>query len=325
MSQAMSTSRRQLLGLSAAMLAAAPLAAPLAATRPARAGAVLRIAYLKSTSDLALAKAHGSLEAALAPMGVTVTWAGPFPAAAPALEALNANAVDLTVGSSTAFVTARAAGVPLVLFGYQRLAPQGEALLVAANSPLRLLGDLRGKAVAVNRGGTGEYILARGLQRAGIPLSAVKRVYLGPVDAKAAFARGDVDAWAIWDPFLSIAVSSGEARVLANGGDCASENAVAYFVRQDYLAANRPVVATVLDVLMRENAWGAAHQDEAGDIWTKELGLPASLGPRLGRNNTPPLGPVSAAQAEEVERIADWFAETGIIPNRPELAGFMGF
>ena len=301
-----------------ALTGLAALAAP-----HVRAQSVVRIAYLKSTSDLALAKAHGSLEQRLAPMGVSVVWAGPFAAAAPALEALNANAVDLTVGSSTAFVTARAAGVPLVLFGYQRMASGGEALLVKTDSPLKTLADLRGRSVAVNRGGTGEYILARGLQKAGIPLAGVKRIYLNPMDAKAAFARGDVDAWAIWDPFIAIAVESGEARVLADGDECASENAVTYFVRQDYLAANRPVVQAVYDVLVAENRWGAAHQDAAGALWAKELGLPPSLAPRLGRNNTPPLLRVGAAQVAEVARIADWFAANGIVPQRPDLAGYL--
>ncbi|MDR3524579.1 MAG: aliphatic sulfonate ABC transporter substrate-binding protein [Acetobacteraceae bacterium] len=296
--------------------------AALASSR-VRAQSVLRIAYLKSTSDLALAKAHGSLEQRLAPMGVSVVWAGPFAAAAPALEALNADAVDLTVGSSTAFVTARAAGVPLVLFGYQRMASGGEALLVKTGSPLKTLADLRGRSVAVNRGGTGEYILARGLLKAGIPLAEVKRVYLNPMDAKAAFARGDVDAWAIWDPFIAIAVESGEARVLADGDACASENAVTYFVRQDYLAANRPVVRAVYDVLSAENRWGAAHQDAAGALWAQELGLPPALAPRLGRNNTPPLTRVGTAQMAEVARIADWFAANGIVPQRPDLGGFL--
>lgn len=299
-------------------------ALPALAAQPARAeGRSLRIAYLKSTSDLALARAHASLEAALTPMGVAVSWAGPFAAAAPALEALNAGAVDLTVGSSTAFVTARAAGVRLTLFGYQRLSPQGEALLVKADSRLQTLADLRGRSIAVNRGGTGEYILARALQTSGIPLDAVKRVYLGPVDARAAFANGAVDAWAIWDPFLSMEIESGEARVLADGGDCASENAVAYLVAQDYLQSNRDIVARVLQVLIAENQWGTAHPDEAGAIWCRDMGLPASLAPRLGRNNTPPLGPVGPAQIAEITRIAAWFAQTGIIPAIPALDEFL--
>ena len=132
-----------------------------------------------------------------------------------------------------------------------------------------------------------------------------------------------MDAWAIWDPFLSIAVESGEARVLADGGDCGSENAVTYFVREDYFAANRAVVRATYDVLVSENRWGAAHRDEAGALWAKELGLPPSLAPRLGRNNTPPLVPVQAAQKAEVARIADWFAANGIVPSRPEIDRYL--
>jgi sulfonate transport system substrate-binding protein len=284
---------------------------------------VLRIAYLKSTSDLALAKAHGSLERALAPLGARVEWAGPFGAAAPAIEALNAGAVDLTVGSSTAFITARAAGVALALFAYQRLSPAGEAILVAQDSPLHSVRDLVGRKVAVNRGGTGEYILVRALTRAGVPLDQVQRVYLGPMDANAAFAQGAVDAWVIWDPFIAIAVTSGGARVLADGAACGSENAVAYFVTPSFLQAHRPVVKEVLSVLSAENAWGRAHQDEAGAIWAHELELPPALGHRLGQNNTPPIGPVGAAQAREVEHIADWYVENRIIPQRPEIGPYL--
>ena len=67
----------------------------------------LRIGYLKSTTDLTLAKARRSLDKALDPLGVTITWAGPFPASAQAVEALNNGAVDMTGGSSTSFITLR--------------------------------------------------------------------------------------------------------------------------------------------------------------------------------------------------------------------------
>lgn len=284
---------------------------------------VLRIAYLKAPNDLAIAKAHGSLERTLLGLGVKVEWAGPFAAAAPAVEALNAGAVDMTVGSSTSFITSRAAGVDLVMFGYQRMSPAAEAIVVSAASPIGTVADLVGRSVAVNRGGTGEYILVRALTQAGIPLDRVKRVYLGPVDANAAFSSGAVDAWAIWDPFLSIALETGAARVLADGAQSGSENAVAYFVSGAYLAANRPVIDQVLAVLERENAWARANMAEAGAIWAREMGLSALLAARLGANNTPPVGAVGPLAASQVERIADWYAQNGIVPARPAIAPFL--
>ncbi len=307
------TRRRLVAGLLAAAVSTAARAQP---------NDRLRIAYLKATNDLALAKVHGSLEQALTPLGLRVEWAGPFAAAAPAAEALNAGAVDLTVGSSISFVTSRAAGVPMALFAWQRLSAAGEAILVPAGSPLRKLADLAGRSVAVNRGGTGEYLLVRALAQAGLAADQVRRVYLGPADANAAFASGAVDAWAIWDPFLSIALDQG-ARVLADGAACGSENAVAYFVSSAFLAANRPAVQAVLSVLEAENAWAAAHVPQAGAIWTQELGLPAALGARLGQNNTPPIGPVGAEQRLQIERIADWAMENRIIPTRPEITPYL--
>lgn len=313
--------RRQAL---AAVMGAVALTgqAALARSAQAQSSKVLRIAYLKAPNDLTTAKAHGSLERALQALGVRVEWAGPFAAAAPAVEALNAGAVDITVGSSTSFITSRAAGVDLVMFGYQRMLPSAEAILVPAASPIKTVADLAGRSVAVNRGGTGEYILVRALTQAGIPLDRVRRIYLGPMDANAAFSSGAVDAWAIWDPFVSIALENG-ARVLADGAQSGSENAVAYFVSTKYLAADRPVIDSVLAVLERENGWARANVAEAGAIWAREMGLPASLANRLGANNTPPVGAVDDLAGLQVERIADWYAQNGIVPTRPEIKAYL--
>jgi sulfonate transport system substrate-binding protein len=297
--------------------------APLVQRRPRAAEPPsLRIAYLKAPNDLALARAHGTLERALAPMGVAVQWAGPFAAAAPAVEALNAGAVDMTVGSSTSFITSLAGGVRLVLFAYQKIDRAAEGILVGRGSAAAGLRDLVGRQVAVNRGGTGEYVLVRALTTAGLGLDQVRRVYLGPVDANAAFTSGAVEGWAIWDPFLSIAVAGG-ARVLADGAQCGSENAIAYFVRQAFLEQHRAVVQAVFAVLRSENAWARANMAEAGAIWARDMGLDAALGGRLGQNNTPPLGAVGVAEAATVERIADWYAENRIVPQRPAVRPFL--
>lgn len=293
----------------------AALAQPVFAQEPEPARPVtLRIAYLKGTSDLTLARARLSLDHGLAPLGVAVVWAGPFPAAAPAFEALNAGAVDLTSGSSTAFVTAVAAGVPLAMFGYQRMPRDAEGIVVRPGSGIRTIADLAGRRVAVNRGGTGEYLLVRALATAGLAPDAATRSYLTPGEFGSAFVGGAVDAWATWDPFLSIAVESYGASVLADSAAIGSENAVAYFVREDFLRLHRPVVRAVLGVLQRENAWTAQHPLEAGRIWAQELGLPASLAPRLGANNISPLTEVGPAALDQVAHIAAWYFDNRITP-----------
>src|ERR1700704_3099430 len=142
--QSMDRRRFNLLGASVMLSGVIPAAR-------AASGDVVRVGWLKGPNDITLGKARGTLERALAAHGARAEWAGPFAAAAPALEALNAGSIDGTAGSSTASITALAAGVPMVIFAYQRLAASAEGILVKRSSPINTLKDLSGHSVAVNR------------------------------------------------------------------------------------------------------------------------------------------------------------------------------
>lgn len=288
---------------------------------PAVAGAeTVRIGWLRAPNDLTLARAHGSLEKALAPQGVTVAWSGPFAAAAPAMEAMNAGAIDITAGSSTSSITALAAGVPMVVFAYQTMSPASEAILVPRDSPMRTLRDLEGHTVAVNRGGTGEYLLMRALDRNGIDPSTVQRVYLSPSDSGPSFLAGRVDAWATWDPFVAIGTVAYGGRVLADGAAIQSENAVVLIASTAFARQHAALLQTVFSVLRAENAWSLAHKTEAGLIWAKEMGIPASFGAVLGANDAVPTTAVTAADEAQMADIADWYFAQKIVPRKPDIA-----
>jgi len=280
----------------------------------------LRIGFLRGPTDLALAKEKGTLEKALAAHQVKVVWAGPFAAAAPAYEALNAGSIDMTTGSSTAFVTAIAAGLPLRFFASQAMPAEGEGIVVRNNSDIHSLQDLRGKKVAVNKGGTGEYLLSRALERAGIPEQDVTKVYLSPSDTGTAFVGGHVDAWAIWDPFLSLARESYDARLLSNGKQVGSENAAGYFVSEAFYQAHPEVLNWVYEVLQQENHWAKAHPLEAGKIWASQMGqLGNALAAQLGKVNTVPVTPVDEAAITHIGHIADWYQQQGLIASHPDI------
>ena len=287
----------------------------------ARADSLVRIGWLRGTNDVLLGKARGTIAAALAKLGASVEWDGPFVAAAPAVEAMNAGAIDVTVGSSTSAVASLAAGAPIVIFAYQRMSPKAEAILVKADGPIRSIADLTGHSVAVNRGGTGEYLLLRALQTNGIDPARVRRVYLGPADAGPAFASGAVDAMAAWDPFLTIALSTYGARVLADGARIGSDNAVVTIARRDFAQEHAPLLRAVYGAILSDNEWAVANKTAAGAVWAQALGLPDTMASALGANNAVPTGPASPAQADQIARIADWYAREGIIPAVPAMDG----
>jgi sulfonate transport system substrate-binding protein len=81
--------------------------------------------------------------------------------------------------------------------------------------------------------------------------------------ASSALNGGHVDAWATWDPFLTVVLQNGSARILSDGAQLGSENAIAYFVSQDFLRAHQAIIAAVFQTLKQENAWARDHKLEA--------------------------------------------------------------
>ena len=301
------------------LAALAGAAMTLTSTAAYAADQVVRIGWLRGPNDITLAKSRGTLEQALAGKGIKVEWAGPFPAAAPAFEALNAGSIDITAGSSTSAIAALAANIPLTIFGYQKMSPGSEGIVAKKDAGITSIKDLAGKKVAVNRGGTGEYLLMQGLETNGVDPKSVERVYLSPSDSGPSFVQGHVDAWATWDPFVAIAEKSYGGQVIADGAAIGSDNAVVLVSSREFAEKKTDELQAIFDVLKKDNAWAVANKANAGAIWAKEMNIPTELGQVIGENNAVPTTAVTAADVEQIGKIADWYARSGIIPQKPDI------
>ncbi|MGU3735376.1 ABC transporter substrate-binding protein, partial [Pseudomonas aeruginosa] len=105
-----------------------------------------------------------------------------FPSGAPVLEALNAGALDIGFTGDIPFLFVYAAGAPLKAVGAWRFNPATVALVVGKDSPIRSVAGLKGKRIAVNRGGWGHFLALGALRRAGLGPQDVSFSFLGPVD-----------------------------------------------------------------------------------------------------------------------------------------------
>lgn len=303
------------------LLSALVVAASVTGLIPAAQAAdqTIRIGWLRGPNDITLAKSRGTLEKALAEKGIKVEWAGPFPAAAPAFEALNAGSIDITAGSSTSAIAALSAKIPLVIFAYQKMSPGAEGIVVKTDSGIASIKDLAGKKVAVNRGGTGEYLLMQGLQTNGVDPKSVERVYLSPSDSGPSFTQGHVDAWATWDPFLTIAETAYDGKVVADGAAIKSDNAVVLVASKEFATSKADQLQLVFDVIKSENAWAVANKEEAGTVWVKEMNVPSNLAAKIGENNAVPTTSVTDADVKQIGAVAEWYAKSGIIPALPNV------
>ena len=85
------------------------------------------------------------------------------------------------------------------------------------DSPIKTVADLKARKIALNKGSNVHYLLVRALERAGLKYTDVEVVYLPRADGRAAFEKGAIDAWVIWEPYRTAAEMSLRARTLADG------------------------------------------------------------------------------------------------------------
>jgi sulfonate transport system substrate-binding protein len=273
---------------------------------------VLRIGYQKY-GTLVLLKARGSLEKRLAPLHVEVKWTE-FPAGPQLLEGLNVGSIDFgTVGEAPP-IFAQAAGADLVYVGNEPAASAAEAIIVPKNSPIKTVAELKGKKVALNKGSNVHFLLVKLLEKAGVKYSDIDTVFLTPADARAAFERGSVDAWAIWEPFLAAAQRQTGARILADGTGVVSNHQF-FLASRPYASKRADVVAIVLEEVGAVDAWAKTNPKEAAAALSPQIGLDqATVELALSRGGYG-VKPVDDAVLAEQQRIADSFYDLKLIPR----------
>jgi len=273
----------------------------------------LRIGYQKSSTLITLLKTQGTLEKALAPLGVRVSW-NEFASGLPLTEALNADAVDFSADvADTVPVFAQAARANFVYVAQEAPSPGAQAILVKADGPIRALAGLKGKRIAVTKASGSHYLLLAALSKAGIAPADVKISYLTPADGRAAFERGSVDAWVTWDPYVASVEREKDVRLLADGTGIASYQR--YYLASDTFATAHPdVIRALFEQLSQEGVWVRTHPQDAAKILAPVWGLDAPTIERANSRRSYQVRAVSARYFGEQQKIADTFVAAGLLP-----------
>lgn len=304
--------RRTLAAIVTIALAALPASGALAQKKEE-----LRIGYQKY-GTLTLLKARGDLEKRLAPLGIDVKWTE-FPAGPVLLEGLNVGSIDFgTVGEAPP-IFAQAAGADLVYVANQPPSPTAEAIVVPKDSAIKSVADLRGKKVALNKGSNVHYLLVKALEKAGVKYSEIQPVFLPPADARAAFERGSVDAWVIWDPFLAAAERQLGARVLADGKGLVSNHQF-YLASRTYADKHPLVIQAIVEELAKLDRWAEGNAKEVGAFLAPQIGLDVAIAEVAASRFAYGIQPISPAVAAEQQKIADTFYELKLIPKAIRIA-----
>jgi sulfonate transport system substrate-binding protein len=274
----------------------------------------IRVGYQKSSTLTAILKTNGELEKALAPLGVRISW-HEFTSGLPLLEAINTGNIDFGADvADTVPLFAQAAGAKLAYIAEEAASPSAQAILVAAESPIKGIADLKGKKVAVTKGAGSHFLLLAALARSGLSFKDISPAYLTPADGRAAFIGGNVDAWVAWDPFLTSAQRQSNARVLADGSSGLASYKRYYLCSAAFADRRGDALNVVFGKLDETGKWVKAHPKDAAALLAGLWGIDAATVEEANSHRSYKVGVVTAPGLSEQQRIADAFFAEGLLP-----------
>jgi sulfonate transport system substrate-binding protein len=278
--------------------------------------ATVRIGYQKSSTLITLLKAEGALEKKLAPLGFKVSW-HEFASGLPLLEALNVGSLDFSADvADTVPVFALAAGAKLVYVAQEAPSPRAQAIIVKADSSIRTVADLKGKKVAFAKAAGAHYLLISSLAKAGLNFKDITPAYLSPADGRAAFERGAVDAWVVWDPFVAAVQRQSQVRILADGSGGVADYQRYYLAAVPFAEAQPRVVNAIYAELARAGKWAKQKPADAASILAPVWGLDAATVEAANARRSYEVRAVVPTALKEQQTIADAFYNEGLLPKR---------
>lgn len=277
----------------------------------------LRVGFQKSSVNIVIAQQQKLLEKEFP--NAKITW-NEFPGGPQILEALAVGSIDIGSTGDTPPVYAQAGNKPLKYVAYETAKPLASAILVPAHSQISKVNQLKGKRIAVHRGSSSHYLLVQAVRAAGLQWSDIQPVWLSPADARAAFQKGAVDAWAIWDPYYASAQLEDKAKVLTTGQGL-SPNYTFYLASADFVKQSPQAVKGFIKQINLADKWVQSHKTETAQLFAKSTGVKFNVSQTFinRRPNPSAAAPLTPKVIADQQQLANRFSELKIIPKQIQI------
>ena len=226
-------------------------------------------------------------------------------------ESIATDRVDIVFEAEPPALIGHAAGIDVLMAGVSCSLVQ--ELIVPNDSEIR---DPKGKKIAVLAGTSSHYGILKILEAWGVNPEKVIILDMAPPDAKAAFSSGNVDAWAVWPPWVEQETVPGYARALP-GGDAYIHSIMA--IRKGFTQDHPDLTRAALRVLEETKEWLVANPEEGIQILAKELDLPeeivAAAWPKHDWRAS-----IEADMLQDIQAKADFLKNQALVDSRVDVA-----
>jgi NitT/TauT family transport system substrate-binding protein len=186
-----------------------------------------------------------------------------FPTVVSALEAKQVQATFMIVPLA---MKLREQGVPVKIcyLGHR----DGSEIVVAKNSRIRSLLDLKGKKVAIPSPYSNQnFVIHKLMEEYGMKQDDISFVVLPPPDMPTSLAAGAIDGYFVGEPFCAKAELDGIGRILYYARDIwPNFISCALVVHEDLIRDNPGVVEDLVRGIAQSGAWAETHRAEAAKL-----------------------------------------------------------
>jgi sulfonate transport system substrate-binding protein len=259
------------------------------------------------------------------PSDYALTW-GNFVGGPAIIAAETGGSIDIGWMADTPLIFSQAAGSPVKVIAAGRPAnakTSSQALVVAPNSPIRSVRDLKGKKVFYLPGTITQYFLLQLLEREGLSLDDIQTVNAAgsPGSGPALLQSGRVDVAVLPDPMLAVAESAGTVRVLATMSDV--RPSMLYLVVPTKVINDpklRPRIADFVTRVARSYQWQIDQFDAAAPVIAKFYGVSTEHGRTILSRSLIRFEPIDNDVIAEQQVEADAFYRIGLIKTKLNAA-----
>ncbi|HEY9659956.1 MAG TPA: ABC transporter substrate-binding protein, partial [Allocoleopsis sp.] len=182
----------------------------------------------------------------------------------------------------------------------------------------------KGKRIAFQKASIGHYLTVKALEKVGLKLSDVESVYLPPADANAAFEKGSVDGWFIWEPFVTRNVEASDARVLLDGGNGLRDTTNFYSTRREFLEQHPDVLKVFFEQLQESERWAKTHRKEITELLAPVTQLEPAILETIYDKTQWGVKSITAQIINKQQQVADLWYNLQLIPKQVNVRdGFL--
>lgn len=237
------------------------------------------------------------------------------------LEAMAANQLDLGTGSQIPpiFASQSKNGGNLKIIATKKSSTLQQELVVAGNSPIKSVADLKGKKIAYVKSTTAHYFLAKMLENAGLAWSDAETIPMSTSDGLSALLTGEVDALASYGNAIRSAHTKGAVTLQA--ADTVLSGDFYWYATPDAIQDPKKHAA-ILDYLSRfheANEWARQHPQEWAEAYGPQINQKASDYLKQYQEEEEQIKtkivPVDQATISSEQDIVNMFSKVGLLKS----------